>query len=257
MARHIVNFSGGAGSFAAAARVVEKYGPDDVSLLTADTLSEAADWRPFIEAAAEHLQAELIVLCDGRDIWELAADEGAIPGNHMGFCSRILKRELLDEWREKHCDPEDTICYFGFDWTEDHRLQRVRVNAAPWRCEAPLMWKPILSKQEAMRMIHDAKLPFPRAYDLGLPHNNCLKFGCVKGGQAYWQQIYHQAPDVFARAESEEQGMRDRIGDHAMMRESRYGKKRPLPLSVLRERIEQQPSLLDQSDWGSCACFVD
>ncbi len=220
-------------------------------------MSEAADWWPFIEASAEHLGAELVVLCDGRNIWELAADEGAIPGNHMGFCSRILKRELLDGWRDEHLNPDDTVVYFGFDWSEEHRLRRVQANAAPWRCESPLMWKPILSKQDAMRMIHDAKLPFPRAYDLGLPHNNCLQFGCVKGGQAYWKQLYHQARDVFDRAEAEENKMRERIGNHAMMREERYGIKRPLPLTVLRERIEQQPSLLDESDWGSCACYID
>lgn len=220
-------------------------------------MSEASDWRPFIDAAADHLSAELVVLCDGRNIWELAADEGAIPGNHMGFCSRILKRELLDGWRDEHLDPDDTVVYFGFDWSEEHRLRRVQANAAPWKCESPLMWKPLLSKQDAMRMIHEAKLPFPRAYDLGLPHNNCLQFGCVKGGQAYWKQLYHQARDVFERAEAEENKMRERIGNHAMMREERYGIKRPLPLTVLRERIEQQPSLLDESDWGSCACYID
>lgn len=255
--RHVVNFSGGAGSFAAAKRVCDRYGPENVTLLTADTMSEAADWETFIHEAAEHLGAELVMLCDGRNIWELAADQGAIPSSRLGFCTRILKREPMDRWRDQNCDPDSTTIYLGFDWTEEHRLVRARAAMTPWVCEAPLMWEPMLSKTDAMRMIHQAKLPFPRAYDLGLPHNNCLQFGCVKGGQAYWRQILRQMPDTFARAEEEEEKMRERVGDFSMLVDRRGGTKKPLPLKVLRERDERQPSLLDLNDWGSCACFSD
>jgi hypothetical protein len=51
--RHVVNFSGGVGSWAAARRVIARYGRSNVVLLFADTLGEDADlYRFLIEAAA-------------------------------------------------------------------------------------------------------------------------------------------------------------------------------------------------------------
>lgn len=255
--KRIVYYSGGAGSFAAAHRVIEQHGAEDVVLLTADTMSEADDWYDFVEKSAAHLGAELVMLRDGRNIWELAADENAIPSSRLGFCTRILKREPMEKWRDEHCDPEDTICYLGYDWTEEHRLKRTEKNSYPWMVDAPLMWLPYMDKEQCMQLIRDFGLPFPKAYQLGLPHNNCLRFGCVKGGQAYWKQIYHQLPDVFERAEAEENTMREQVGNYSMLAEVKAKVKRPLPLMVLRERIESQPSLLDDSDYGSCSCFSD
>jgi hypothetical protein len=53
---HVVFFSGGAGSYHAAKRVVERHGPKDVRLLFTDTLIEDADLYRFLcEAAADVL----------------------------------------------------------------------------------------------------------------------------------------------------------------------------------------------------------
>ena len=56
---HVVQFSGGAGSWAAAKRVVERFGPEHVTLLCADTRSEHEDWRAFVDAAAADMGADV------------------------------------------------------------------------------------------------------------------------------------------------------------------------------------------------------
>ena len=254
--RHVVNFSGGAGSYAAAVRVAERFGPAEVTLLAADTSSEADDWRPFVDGAAESLGVELVMLCDGRDIWELATDMRTIPSVHKGFCSRVLKQELLDGWYDTHCDPADTVCYVGFDWSEEHRLTRMRARKAPWQVEAPMMWDPPLDKTEALTMIAEAGLTNPLAYDLGLPHNNCLKYGCVKAGRLYWQRLLQVLPESYARSETEEERMRDLVGDYSILQEKAAGRTRPLPLRILRERVERDQPMFG-GDWGACGCFAD
>ena len=258
MTRHIVQFSGGASSFAAAARVVERYGSDAVTLLTADTKSEIDGWREWIDAAAAKLDTELVVLCDGRDIWELAEDQNMIPASRAGFCSRILKQALLDEWQAEHADPPATVLHFGFDISEAHRLASVRKAKKGWQCEAPLTWDPPMWPGDALDVIDAYGLERPAAYDLGLPHNNCLKYGCVKGGITYWRKLLHVMPEAFARSEAAEERLRARIGDHAILKD-RTGStasvtiKRPLPLRELRER--EEAGAPPTGDWGECGCL--
>ena len=254
----MVNFSGGAGSFAAASRVVDRFGAAAVTLLAADTRSEADDWRPFMDAAAAHLGAEMVMLADGRDIWELATAKRAIPSVHKGFCSQVLKQDLLDRWYRDNCDPAETMQYVGFDWTEEHRLVRLRARRAPWQVDAPMMWDPPLSKTDALEMVAAAGLPNPLAYQLGLGHNNCLKYGCVKAGRSYWTQLLRLLPESYARSEAEESRMRTMLGGYSILTEKAGGVTRALPLAELRRRVEQQPDIFDdEADWGPCGCFDD
>jgi hypothetical protein len=58
--------------------------------------------------------------------------------------------------------------------------------------------------------------------------------------------------------ERKEQEMRDYLERPvAILSEVVNGEKRPLPLTVLRERAESQPALIDWMDVGGCGCFVD
>ena len=255
MTDHVVQFSGGAGSWAAARRVVDRYGPDDVTLLCADTRSEHEDWRAFVDAAAADMGARLVILDGGATIWELAHEQHMIPNTMADFCSRILKREPTAAWLDAHCDKATTIVYLGFDLTEVHRLEATLAHRQGWHCELPLMWEPVTDKADILAELEASALPFPTAYILGLPHNNCLKFGCVKGGQAYWERLLRQVPAAFARAEAEEERFRAERGDYAILRDRRGGVTKPLSLRVFRERLQCQPSLFDSTDDGSCACF--
>lgn len=50
--KHVVMFSGGAGSWAAAKRVAERHGTADLTLLFTDTLMEDEDLYRFLHEAA-------------------------------------------------------------------------------------------------------------------------------------------------------------------------------------------------------------
>ena len=255
--KHVVMYSGGAGSFLAAFRVVSRYGQKDTTLLTADTRSEADDWYDFLRESAEFLRLEPIIVKHGMDIWQLARKNRAIPNTRMPFCSRILKRELLDLWLDDHCTPNQTMIYLGLDWTEDHRLVAAQNRLNPWHVRTPLVWDPMMDKPDIVKWVSDIGLTLPEAYVRGMPHNNCLKYGCVKGGVRYWKQLLREFPESFARSEEAEQGIRDLTGkDVSILRDRTGGTTKPFPLSELRRRTEKQPSLFDESlDWGACACY--
>ena len=255
--RVIVNYSGGAGSFCAAERAVIHYGADGVILVCADTKSEADDWYDFVAAGVEYLDVPLIMLADGRDIWQLAEDNHAIPSNRMPFCSRVLKRELIAKWIANNYDnPEDTIRVFGFDYLEQHRLTAMKEALAPAQVLAPLCWEPLLDKTDCLERVQALGLPYPKAYSLGLPHNNCLKYGCVRGGKAYWQRLLRAVPESYARSEEAEERLRDQVGDYAILYRVVDGVKQPLPLRQLRLQTESQPELPLGGDYGSCACWA-
>ena len=112
-----------------------------------------------------------------------------------------------------------------------------------------------MGKADIIAELEASDLPFPTAYKLGLPHNNCLNFGCVKGGQAYWERLLRQVPDAYARSEEREEAFRAEFGDHSILRDRRRGETKPLSLRVFRERLQRQPSLFDADDHGPCACF--
>lgn len=253
---HIVHFSGGASSYLASKRVIERYGVDSVLLLTADTRSEADDWEDFILSAVDFLGAHHLMLSRGMDLWELAESMNAIPNNRMGFCTRILKKELLDEFIAEHFQGRRVTQHFGFDWSEEHRLDRLRLRKPDDIIDAPLLWNPIAGHEEAMEAIIEDELPVPMAYALGLPHNNCLKYGCVKGGQGYWKQLYEKLPEVFYRTEERERELRKRIGNYSILTWTNDGRKMPLPLGDFRELLEYEESL-ELDDLGpGCGCFT-
>lgn len=264
--KHVVQFSGGVGSWATARRVVDAHGPEGLILLLADTLSEAGDWRPFVEACHRDLGGEIVQLVDGRDIWQVFNDEGFIANTRVDICSRVLKREPLRAWLEENCDPADTIVYLGFDWTEEHRLLRARPHWEPWRIEAPLCDPPYIEKPALVEDLRRRGIPVPIAYELGLPHNNCLRYGCIKGGQAYWREILTKLPEAYARSEAQEEAFRAAHGkDVAIMRDRKVRilddgstgtVTTPLTLREFRERIEASPSLFDVLDWGACSCMT-
>jgi hypothetical protein len=42
-----------------------------------------------------------------------------------------------------------------------------------------------------------------------------------------------------------------------MLKETKEGKTTPLTLRRFRERLEDQPTMFDKNDWGTCGCFMD
>jgi hypothetical protein len=261
--RHVVHFSGGLCSFWAAHRVVQEHGKWATVLLFCDTQWEDPDLYRFNREASEYLDVPITVLSDGRNPWEVFRDERMIGSSRVDLCSRMLKRDLLDQWRRANTTPDNAIFYLGLDWTEPHRMNGTDAKPggmksifAPWRVEAPMMGEPIWDK---CRMIEEAKaigLTPPRLYGMGFPHNNCGGF-CVKAGQAHFAHLHAKLPDVYARNEAEEEATRAIVGDFSVMKDRRGGgPRRTMTMRDFRARIEAGEEF-DRNDWGGCGCSVE
>jgi hypothetical protein len=260
--KHLVQFSTGAASAEVAWRVVEQYGPGDVVLLTADTLVEDADnWR-FAEQVVARLGCEWIRLADGRTPMQVGRDLRCVPNDRMAVCSRVLKRELLDRYRDEHYDPADSVVYLGFDWTEEHRVQAAQKHWTPWTVDCPLTRPPLMWKQQILDLFRERGIEPPRLYAQGFAHANCGG-ACVRGGQAQWELLLRVNRDLYLQWESDEEETRALLGKNVSIlndRSLRPGhtaeRRRPVSLRTFRERIESQPALFDADDWGACSCFA-
>lgn len=298
MKKHIVQYSGGICSFCAAERVVKKFGVADTTLLFADTLMEDWDNYRFLIEGAAHLAGlprpvDLLRLCEllppiampdlrkkalldlakramatiplltwiaeGRNIYEVFRDERFLGNSRVDPCSKILKREFLDKWCETNAP--DAIRYFGLDWTETDRFERLQAKflekgVPPEKIQAPMMWKPLVDKPDMLLRMRVLKLEVPKMYHEGFAHANCLG-GCVKAGQAQWRLLLDIHPDDYAYHEKEEAGMRLFLGkDVAILRDRRGGDSKPLTLEDFRKRIEAGKEH-DRHDWGGCGCAID
>lgn len=251
---HVVQFSTGIGSAEVLRRVVERHGRKDVLALTADTLVEDPDnWR-FAREVIRHLSCPWVVLADGRTPMQAGRDARVVPNNRLAVCSRVLKRELLRRYIEENYDPEATIIYLGYDWTEPHRLETARGPWQPYGVSCPLMEHPLVRKDELIAEWRGRGVEPPSLYADGFAHANCGG-GCVRSGQAQWRLLLKKRPDVYAEWEREEEQSRALLDkDVAILRDRRGGQTKPLTLRSFRERLEETPAAFDAQDWGACGC---
>ena len=261
----VVMFSGGLGSWVTAQRAVSEHGPDNVTLLFADTkgadgnphVGEDEDTYRFLREAAANVGAQLVTVSDGRNIWEVFHDDRFLGNARLANCSKFLKQRPCKEWVEANCDPAATTLYVGIDWTETHRIPAIRAGWEPYEVHAPLTEPPYLDRDAMQQLCLDAGMRIPRLYVENFPHNNCGGF-CVRAGQAQMRLLLRTHPERYAFHEGKENELRAHLGkDVAVLRDRAGGGTVPLTLERFRERIEGQPELFDASDWGGCGCFTD
>lgn len=254
--KHVVMFSGGVGSWAAAKRVAAQHGTADLILLFADTLMEDADLYRFLREASADVGGEFVWLAEGRDPWRVFNDVRFLGNTRIDPCSRILKRDICRRWITDNMEPDNTVIYIGFDWTEEHRLGRAQGYWGQWTLAAPMTEPPLLDKDQVLALLQGQGIKPPRLYALGFPHNNCGGF-CIKAGQTHFKLLLEKLPERYAYHERQEQAFRKRLGKNvAILRDRRGGVTRPLTLCELRQRIESGESI-DKFDWGGCGCFVE
>jgi 3'-phosphoadenosine 5'-phosphosulfate sulfotransferase (PAPS reductase)/FAD synthetase len=255
MPKAVVMFSGGVSSWAAAKRTAAKYGVDNIILLFADTRIEDKDLYRFLDEAAADVGAQLIKIADGRTPWEVFRDEKLIGNSKIAPCSKLLKQIPARRWMAQNAP--DAKVVLGMDWTEMHRVETAKRVWAPWEIEAPLCDPPLVTKQELLADLVAAGIEPPALYREGFPHNNCGG-GCVRAGAAHFAHLYRRRPETFAEWERNEAELQKYLKTtRTILRERRNGQARPLSLSTLRQRIESQPSMFDDEEWGGCGCFVD
>jgi hypothetical protein len=239
MAEHVVQFSGGIGSFCAAVRVAERHGTDRLTLLIADTGIEDPDLWRFADDTARLLGVPLTKVADGRTPWQVFRDKRFLGNDRLAPCTRTLKQIPCRAWMTGHTDPADTIVYIGIENTtrDRARIPAIARNWKPWRVQFPLCGKrePARTKTELLDQARALGVEPPRLYELGFAHNNCGGT-CVRAGQRQWKHLLDTLPDRYAVAEAHEGSLRELLGDVTILRERRKNVGYPLPLSELRRR---------------------
>lgn len=252
--KRIVTTSGGITSWAVARLIADQYGTDDMVLLFADTLVEDEDLYRFLGDVASDIGVPITRIADGRTPWEVFRDRRWIGNTQTAHCSELLKQKPSRVWLEENSDPATDVVYLGIDWTETHRIPKIEAAHRPWRVEFPLTEPGTPHKDEWLALLESRGIRAPRLYGLGFAHNNCGG-ACVKGGQAQWAHLLKVFPERFAHNEREEAALRAHLGtDSAILRDRRGGVTRPLPLTVLRDRVTA--STVDRDDWGGCGCYT-
>lgn len=256
MTDHVVMFSSGAGSAVAASRVARAFGTEHLTLLFADVNGEHGDNYRFLREAAAWVGGELVVLDNGgRTIWQVFDSDKFLGNNRVDPCSRVLKREPMRQWLETNRDPASTVVYLGFDWLEEHRFAKSARYWRPWTVEVPLCWNPPLWKGQVLEALRDAGLEPPRLTQMGFEHANCGG-GCVKAGIGQFKMLLALAPDTFAEWEWNEERLRAKLGDVAILRDRRRGVSRPMPLRELRATVEADPSRYADEEFAACNCMT-
>ena len=270
--KHVVMFSGGIGSWAAAKMVAAKHGTEDLYLVFTDVkgnaesphIGEDEDTYRFLDDAVRNIGGHYIYLNEGRDIWQVFKDRRFLGNSRQANCSHSLKQKPARNWINNNVDPEDSIIYVGIDWTETHRLPAIVKNYLPYKIVAPLAepyyhreTRMYFDKPELIEWAESEGLTPPRLYSLGFSHNNCGG-GCVRAGQGQFKKLLEIMPERFAMWEQKEQEVREYLDkDVAILSEVKNGIKKPLPLIELRRRVEDQPQLVDDTDLGGCGCFFE
>lgn len=256
--KHVVMFSGGIGSWACAKRVAEKHGTENLILLFTDTKSEDEDLYRFLYQASANVGGKLVVLEDGRDLWEVFWDMKFLSNSRVDNCSHYLKRRPAKKWLKENCDKADTTIYVGIDWTEIHRFDRLKKikDKEGWTYEAPMTEAPYTDKNEMIELLKAEGIEPPRLYAMGFAHNNCGGF-CVKAGQGHFANLLKQMPERYKYHEDREQEFRNHFKkDISFLKKSVDGVNKPYTLRDLRLSIEANHHV-DMFDLGGCGCFVD
>jgi hypothetical protein len=245
MTEHVVQFSGGLGSFGAAIAVAEKHGTSNLTLLIADTGIEDPDLWRFADDVSRLLGVPLTKVADGRTPWELFRDKRFLGNDRITPCTTWLKQKPCREWMKEHAPVGDSVVYIGIEKSKRDRARMPAIarNWEPWQVQFPLCdpEMPELSKEESKAQLMDLARWYgiepPRLYALGFEHNNCGGT-CVRAGQKQWKLTLDKLPERFAEAERQEASLRELLGDVTILRERRQGVAYSLPLSRLRRRHE-------------------
>lgn len=255
--KHVVMYSGGLGSYMAAKIIAERVKLENMILLFTDTLTEDEDLYRFLYESVKDIGAELVRLCDGRDVWQVFKDVKFLGNSRIAPCTRILKQEPAKKWVEENFSSDQVTLYVGIDWTEAHRLEKIQKNWSPYKVLAPLCGEPYFTKTDVFEYLESRGIEKPRLYKLGFSHNNCGGF-CVRAGQAHFSNLLKTMPDRYYYHEQKEQEMIEYLGKKvSILRRQRNKKVSLLSLKDLRLEIQKGHSEMDPYDLGGCGCFIE
>ena len=191
--RIVCQFSCGAASAVATKLALAQYSTThDVQIINAFLLEEHEDNRRFAADCEVWFGRSLTVLRDARDgasAVRVFKRKQFMMGPRGAPCSRALKRDLLDKWKQL-----GDVMVFGYTAEEADRLEDFRDRNPERPVIAPLI-DAGLTKADCKAMVERAGIVLPIMYRLGYDNANCI--GCVKGGEGYWRAIREDFPEQF------------------------------------------------------------
>jgi hypothetical protein len=201
-------------------------------------------------------------LMQGRDVWQVFNDVQFI-GNHLvDPCSKQLKRDQIDYFRDWEYAGTKTVVYLGIDWMEAHRLINFAKRVEKYVVCAPLVDLPLVNLKDGkaglFQYVRDLGIEPPRIYATGAAHNNCHLF-CVKSGQAQFALLLRHFPEVYDFHEQKEQEWREKHGrdDIAIIRRRRNNVTEYMTLRQFRIELQAGLIKVDKYDIGGCGCAID
>lgn len=191
--RIVCQFSCGAASAVATKLALAQYGAThDVQILNAFLANEHEDNRRFLTDCEAWFGKAVTVLRDekyGADVISVFRRERYMKGRMGAPCTKLLKRRLLDTWKQ-----EGDVMVFGYTAEESGRLEDFRERNPDRPVIAPLIDRG-LGKDDCKAMLQRAGIELPLMYRLGYDNANCI--GCVKGGEGYFRAIREDFPQQF------------------------------------------------------------
>ena len=181
--RIIVALSGGKASAMCAKLIFDKYPKDRIILYFNDTKWEHPDLYRFLDDLSKYFNHKIIIDSDGRTPEQLFYDIRFLGSNRVPICSRILKAERLQKFRQN-----GDILVFGIGKEEKHRAIRltqryqllgVKTNIFN-KLEFPLIENNI-TDDDIISFFNSTGIELSKLYQLGFKHNNCYG-GCVRAG---------------------------------------------------------------------------
>lgn len=286
---NIVSVSGGLASYEALDSPIERFGKEHTCAVFADVKGsgkshywskfpvieellhernggESADTYRFIWQLSHALDIDIERLehPEKWSIWTTFTKRRNFRLFVNGFfyapCSEQLKRWLIADWLKSTFAPGSFRLVLGMGWDESHRVEKARVWWSAFlgyaiEVSSPLLERPYVDNCILEEKARNAGLEVPSAYNLGFSHNNCGG-GCVQGGQGDFALLYHHRRDVYDYWEWQERQIVKhwaKGSENSILKTSKGGVTRPLPLSEFREWIERGE--YDVTDKLGCGCF--
>jgi len=255
--KHIINFSGGMGSFAEAYFCCKLFGVENCILLFADVLIEDEDLYRFVNETILFLGFNghnYVEICEGKTPFEIFKLKNIMGSRILDPCSELLKREPLWKFINKF-HKEDIHVHLGIDYSEIHRLVKTASIKSPYICRSILCENGlVLNKSFSERF--DIKRP--RLYDWGLGHNNCGGY-CIKAGMGHYRNLFKANKERYLLHEDREQDVYNNIDKtFKIIRKQTRGVKEYMSLKDFRIKYLEDDSLEDDNllDFGGCGCAI-
>ena len=209
--KHIVQYSGGAGSAMAAYLVAQQQPKEDIILHFHDVRGgHDEDMYRFNADVSAFLGLPITEYSDERTIWKVIKENHCLPGIWMPFCTRILKLEVGDRFYNQlpyfiyHRDNPDSEelalypdvpyqLYTGYCAGEERRVEKAKVKVNYPVFDAGL------TSADCKRIISEEwGIELPRAYQW-FEHNNCIP--CWKANSKdTWKLVWEHYPERYQMA---------------------------------------------------------